>query len=458
MSTATSVISTADSEALRETYSLALVYIMTATASKPGHLFYLNFLQCLRLTETTDTEFGAVAFTKFATHGELRLNPVNCRNLTLKQFAGLLVHEVVHVMLGHVHIDSDFRKRHPDLFKIAADLACNQVVEADGYQLPKGKGLITNKPDLEVTGVTLDSVEKRLGMQPPAKETVEYYCEWLKLVTREDGNSSGRSQQELDDAVAELAELTDHDDTIMDEVDEILNADQKLSIMRTVAQAVSEAVENTGGISKIPGPLQAHVRKVLLVLESKLHLDSLLLNFFGGCGRSRKRLRKNRLNRRDELGLPGNHSGMSAGIVMDQSGSRTNPEVAFAYGVAKQVSRVYGLDTYVLEADDGILQEPWNIQDRDLSVQCERVGAGGTNMGPGIDYFVEETEAQGSFAVGGIIVISDGELGPDSMRAPHQVDTPLLYLFSRKRDPFKGRDYAGDCWYFDAETGAVERI
>lgn len=454
--TACQPFSQEEADKVRELYSLSLVYIMSLAAPKPAHAFYTSFLNGLRYTETIETAFAAVSFHKRGGRANILINPRNCKNLKLRSFAGLVVHEILHVMLGHVHDDSDFRRKHPKLFAIAADVVVNEMAKADGYRLPAGTGLVTDDPDFEVEPITLEVLTRKFGKAPRAKETLEYYCEWLRILSNADENPT-YSQAELDDIIDELVESADHDDSVMAESDD-MSPEQKQMMAIAVARSVQEAVENSGGIGGVPGLLQSHIRKVLLVLETRVQLDDLLINFYGGCGRSRKRLRKNRMNRREEPGLPGRVGSCSAGIVMDQSGSRSNTEVAYGFGVAKRVSGVYGLDTYCIEADDGILAAPWDIKDRDLSTSCTRIGAGGTNMGPGIRRFMEETASRGTFGVGGIIVISDGELGPDSMLKPDEIEIPLLYLFSRKRDPFKGRDYAGDCYYFDAESGYVERI
>lgn len=114
------------------------------------------------------------------------------------------------------------------------------------------------------------------------------------------------------------------------------------------------------------------------------------------------------------------------------------------------ISKTYDMEVYVLETSYGPTDEVWSISDKGVQDMYARVGYGGTNMRPGIDKFLELNEdSTENVSVGGIIVLSDGELGHDSMITPEEIDIPLLWAFTRDVDPFRGQRYAGEVMYFD---------
>jgi predicted metal-dependent peptidase len=553
----------------RDFFSTAISYITIEDDSirprKPEHVFYMHFIQALRYMETNDTPLAAVQFTPKSATGNLYINPKNASNLPLRQFAGLIVHELLHIVFGHVHIESEERKRYPKHCNVAMDMAINQIVLQDQYKLPWGKEIFDDHPEIEVEPCLPETVAKKINEKllalgeepvavPAANESYEFYLVWLfdalkklkeasennedsscsscggtgiqnsekseesdksdKSNESEESDSSDKSDksdksqksdksdesEELEESEKseesdksnesnelinseESEESTSHEhnqkgkpcpdctgsgsssrdiaDQLLDELDdqtdhdswessEELTDEERELVKRFVAQAAQEAANSSGGVGNLPGAVQAAYKNLIKVLEPKMDWSDKIREFTGGCGSLTGYVRTMRENKH---GLPGLYSfrpNMSVGLVVDTSGSVSEQEFGLFMAEAIAIAKTYDIEVYVLETSYGPTNEVWSISEVGVQEMYQRVGYGGTNMRPGIDKYLELNEDKTqSISVGGIIVLSDGELGLDSIITPEEIDIPLLWAFTRDVDPFKNKRYAGEIMYFD---------
>lgn len=466
----------------RDHFSTAISYITIEDDSirpkKPEHVFYMHFIQGLRYIETIDTPLAGVMFTPKSATGNLFINPKNASNLALSQFAGLIVHELLHIVFGHVHIESEERKRYPKHCNVAMDMAINQIVLKDQYKLPWGKGIYEDHPDLEVEPCLPETVAAKINEKlvalgenpvpvPALDESYEFYLVWLldalkkikdatpdsnSSQSSEEGESGQASSRDIaDQLLDELDEMTDHD--AWEEAEENMSQEERELVKRFVAQAAQEAANSSGGMASLPGHVQAAVKNLVKVLEPKMDWGDKIREFAGGCGKLSGFVRTMRENKH---GLPGLFSfkpGASVGLVVDTSGSVTEQEFGLFMAEAIAISKTYDMEVFVLETSYGPTDEVWSITESGVQDMYARVGYGGTNMRPGIEKFLELNEDPCSnVSVGGIIVLSDGELGEDSIIGPEEIDIPLLWAFTRDIDPFKNRRYAGEMMYFDPKN------
>lgn len=485
-----------EADKLRARYGTALQYIILPSREhhKPGHPFYMTFAQALRYREVDDSSgipVAAVGFSAKSPVGSLYLNVPMCVEMKLRELAGIVVHELLHVILGHVHIKSTFRRRHPELFAIAIDLVVNQLVVRDGYALPHGKGYFRNDPEQVMDCVTLDSIERVVGKRPPPDQSVEFYCEWLKEQLSEmdapqggqgqpqpgaGGQAPGDPSSESGDGQAEeaagppgpdspkqeqqdyLYEQTRHQDGLLDEDSDGMGEAERTIIERTVAQAVQDAVANAGGLGQLPGHLQHACQQVIAVLEPKVSLEHLLASAMGGAGRMEPYFRKNRLNRYDQPGRLGFKPSLALGIVADVSGSVSHSELSYAFGVCQKLADQAGLEVYIQQASDGNVEDIKPLSEVVTQQGGHRLGSGGTDMRPAVLAFQEELEDGGPCRVGAIFVLTDGELDERSRVEPHEVDVPVYWLSYRARQvPFRG-GYAGEWYWFSPDTGEVVKL
>ena len=258
--------------------------------------------------------------------------------------------------------------------------------------------------------------------------------------------------------INQLADQTGHEGSLMEAMEGMDEESQEI-VKRYIAENVKEAIANSGGMAGLPGHLQGMAANLLKCLEPKITLDHLVSEFYGGCGTAVNYSRRHRMRRTSPLpGLIGHRPGMSAGAVVDSSGSNSDKEFAYAFGVLKKIADQQDMEVFVQQSSYGPCEEILPLSEAVIGDNVNRVGYGGTNMRPGIMGFVEQTEEGGDYACGGIIVLTDSELGPDSLVKPEETDIPILWLNSRKHNPFKGHRFAGRMFFFDPETGYIEEL
>jgi predicted metal-dependent peptidase len=258
--------------------------------------------------------------------------------------------------------------------------------------------------------------------------------------------------------IDQLASQTGHEGSLMEMV-EGLDDESRDIVMRNIAENVKEAVANSGGMGALPGHLQMLATHMLKCLEPKLTLEHLVSEFYGGCGTAVPYSRRHRMRRTSPLpGLMGQRPGMSAGAVVDSSGSNSDKEFCYAFGILKKVAEQQDMEVHVQQSSYGPTEEIISISDAIIGGNVNRTGYGGTNMRPGIMGFIEQTEEEEEYAVGGILVLTDSELGLDSLVTPEETDIPILWLNSRRHNPFKGHRFAGRMFFYDPETGLLDEL
>lgn len=528
-----------EAEITRDLYGSSVSYVLLQDTNlkppKPSHVFYSHFLQSLKYVETNIIPIAAMSFRPSDPYGSFMINPRNAKNLDICQFAGTVVHELLHLIFGHTTTDE--LRTWPKLTNIAMDMAINQIVLKDQYKLPWGKGILTDAPeDFECEPCLPDTVAKKLKMEPPPlNETWQFYLKWLINVLEEyeknkqpcgscggtgqqsddeSGDSSDESDEkgdsqdgqggsedsdqesggqgeegqdeseqessscgksgshnhskkgkpcpdckghgskggrgEFDDLIDELNGNTNHDHW---EFDDLTPEEQEI-VKRYVAQAAQEAARSSGGEANLPGSIQSAYKQLVKVLEPKIDWSNRVREFAGNAGKLTPYVRRNRINKK---GLPGvldfQFKG-SVGVVLDTSGSVSDDEYGVFLAECVALSRDYDMEIWIQETSYGTTAPMWRLSEEGLKDFYDRNGYGGTNMKPGVMEFIQQIEDRGEVRVGGIIVFSDGELGHDSIVTPEELsyaDVPLMWVFSRKMDPFAGKRYAGEIIYFDKE-------
>lgn len=452
-------------EALYTKHSDAVTYILSdvqtsKTNLKRGHQFCFNYLQSLRQVETSEPSIplAAVGFEPHSAIGKLYLNPWNTRHLTTLQYAGMLYHEVLHVAFGHVTVYQHLFIEDNRVANIAADLVSNYFTERDGYKLPEGKGLYDGDPDREFRLVRVRTIGKDLGCEnPPEGESFEFYYAWLKRKQQEMRDKNPEAREMAEQIIQELYERTNHQDSLMEKLKE-MSSDQQEMVKRMVASHLQQALQNSP-LGSLPGDMQASIEKVLAVLKPKVKIEHLLSDFLGGCGMAAPYISTARTNRHDLPGIVSFKPGIAAGAVLDSSASQSDGEFGYCVGLLAEVAENQGVAVFAQQSSCGETETIWELDPAELKGRVGRVGYGGTNMRPGVMNFMDETLNRTEHAVGGVIVLSDGELGMDSLVLPEEADVPILWLFTRKvSNPFGSRKFAGTMYYFNPEDGTVERI
>lgn len=442
---------------------------------KQGHAFLSILLGQMGVEWTSEVPVAAVSFSSKHPRGLLALNPMVIKNLKAWEVAGILVHEVLHVMLEHL-AHSTRSRENPRLANIAMDVVVNREVVNLKYRLPSRAGAFDAKPEQEMRPVTLKSFNEmcaELGAPEalPGKNW-EYYHDHIKPYLPPpqgggggaSGGGGGESPEGQEGAGGEGQDSQDPFENEASKTDHTRSGDQDSASgemnRRLVAEALQAAAakaEAEGG--QVPGQLQGLYKQLVRILTPPVYLEQFLPEILAGCGTETAYVSRTRFNRHGVLARIGFRPGASLGVVIDTSGSVRDQEFGAAIGLLQKYRMETGMTVFVQQCSHGgtvdIYELPADITGENAHARC---GYGGTFMKPGIEAFVAQNDEGTEFQVGGILVISDGELsGLHEVIDPSKMEIPLTYLFSRKVDPFpKGAVMAGQVYYYDAKTGEVE--
>lgn len=371
-------------ESFETKFLKATEYMASGIGSKKRHGFFTHFIRKLKLDFGLTKSIAAVSFQKG--DGILLLNPELLKEVTIAEFAAVLVHEVLHVAL--YHLKAPELRFNPKASNIAMDLEINQIVESMGYPLPFRDRL-----------VTLDSIEKDVGERPPADKDYKFYYEWLykracsMMVENHDewdsDGDEGEAQERID---RELADSYEHSGG------EGLG---KYSKERLLSRISSQQVRH-----------QAWYRK--------------LRQHMGHVKFSEIFISKSKLNRYNIAGKPVLTTKAHLYIVLDSSGSVSDKEFARFIEHAYQIATRLKLQVTTIHVDTEVnsvqtLEE--FVRERKAG-RVSRKGYGATCLRPGIDYANSQKDC------GKILVLSDGHIGEDSF--PEGKTAPILWVFTSK--------------------------
>lgn len=427
---------------------------------KDPHTFFTILLSQMRMSWTTDVSVAAVTYSPTSPRGQLALNPKVLKNMMPWELASVLVHEVYHVILEHLWMNERWKKNQ-DLANISMDVVVNQKTEEIGYRLIKAgrTGIIDEDPSATIDPVTYDGFVaacKHFGAPtPPKGQSWEAYFDHLLpyLQQQQQQQPQGGGQGQGNSPYDDLADGSGHS---LDEGSGTEGEARK----RLVAEAVKQASEETqaeGG--RLPGNMQAEIENLIKTLRPPVVLENMLPEILAGCGTETAYISRTRFNRHGTLGRLAFRPGSSLGIVIDTSGSVNDTEFARAIGIIDDYRQRTGMTVYVLQCSYGetmdIYELPSGMSPNEIHGRC---GYGGTFMKPGIEAFLRQNNEIGEYEVGGIVVITDGELAWESEALPQsEIDIPLVYLSSRKGQAFKqGSGAAGRVYHYNAKDGAVE--
>lgn len=307
--------------------------IFTLLRTKP---YYAHFVMDSKIVycEKTLPTAGVVVRSAIPT---FYFNPKFLSELSTIEVAGLLEHEIMHLLLHHVHDKSEDGLDHY-VRNIAQDCTINQHIE----KLPEG-------------GVTLPFLESICKKKLEPFQTSDYYYAMLK-----------EFKEQLQKAGASTTD------------DHSLEGDPA-EIARAVVKKVSQ-----NAINQAAGNVPKHILDATAQLgEAKLPWQSLLRNSIMSQVSRKTQATTKKINRRFALPVPGkkHKREMVLGVCVDESGSVSDEQfAAFASEInqiAKQLTKVY-----VVHADCEVAA----IDDLSKTAfKAVRKAGGGTAYQPAID-------------------------------------------------------------------------
>ena len=521
-----------DPEVFNELWTEATQFILQQVShagyAKESHAFFYVMLANLR--RHLDPEFkapAAVGFTAESPQGRLWVNPADFAQdrINIMERAGLLIHEVLHIVGDHLHYDEC--RENPKMWNVAADCAINQQVDSIGYKLPQFEfeNPITGKKHTS-SGITPKVLGELFKCAPPTpNKDALFYWDWLKEKVEElkknledncpgcqaqknkqdqdengddqsdqgdqgdsgdggdqdggegggngqpDPNATGDSSQQskgkskqqgqnpggnqpqhscrgrgnarnlVEEMLDGLSEATNHDWQDM-------TPEEREIIRKFEAQATKSAVENSDmheGSTGLPGDIAGNIFKKLKALESQIDWTKELHRFVGGIGKVTPTYRRNRMNKYD---LPGKYTyfpGKSIAVVTDESGSVGDNETQQFLAEITQIDQS-GCNVFRVMTDCAVNGYGWVSEDPTLLET--RAGFGGTSMKVGLD-FIDNLLDEKAINIGGVVVLTDGELPACDFLPVGDYPVPILYIFTRKSSKPPSRPFHGEVIYFE---------
>ncbi len=475
------------SEQWTETLQFLLDSVQDIGYKKEGHPFF--FVTLSQLRRVLDPDFkapAAVGFTPDSPQGKLWVNPsdFNQGHLNILERGGLLVHEVMHIVFDHLHYPQ--AQSDPKMWNIAADCAINQLVVKMGYMLPEFKVVdpVTGK-EHTFRGITPQSLGDMFDSPPPEthKDSLFYFDWILRKVAEQNkdepkcngaspscgGSNQSQGGQHQHGSNGAPCSCPKHDNTggngssragaLSDATNHEWNdlSPEEREIIRKYeanlvkgAQEASEGMHAGGsGIGDIAGGIAAKLK----ALEPKVDWSQELRRFAGGVGKVAPRMRRSRINK---YGVPGKYTyfpDKAIAIITDESGSVSDNEARQFLAECDAVDKS-GVKVFRVLCDAQVNGYGWI--DEDPTLLEDRMGYGGTTMKAGLD-FIDQKMADKELNIGGVVVLTDGELPSCDFLPVGDYPVPILYIFTRKNSKPPRQDFHGEVIWFEKSVDPWSR-
>lgn len=329
--------------------------------------FYSRILRSLDKVESTDIPTAGVSY--YDGNITLYWNREFLAGLSKNQVIGLLKHECLHLVFGHL---SERRKDQHLIWNYATDLAINSTIPES--ELPEGGLIPGNKLNLDkdqydnMTEKEINTFNKisNLIESFPKNKTSEFY--YNNLISDPD------IQEMLSGDGTEVSfGFDDHDgwDKIPD--------DEKDLVKGKLKELLKDAVKESE--SRNWGSISSHTRQeIYKIISNKIKWESLLKRF---CGFTKKDERKSsirRLNRK----YPGIHPGSKKeyrpmiAVYIDESGSVSDSELSLFYSELDNLSR--NTDFYLYRFDHVVDDESGFLWKKNKRPSLRRQLTGGTSF------------------------------------------------------------------------------
>lgn len=316
---------------------------------------------------------------------------------TPAQRLGVLKHEVLHLVFGHLLREQDFANVR--IFHLAADLVVNQYLSPE--QLNPASLTLNLFPELDLQ---------------PFRSANAYYDEltnaWNKTLRR--GQILSPNLSAL--MAAGTGPLAGHE-LWQNEVDRLSAAEKKV-LETGIQQIVQQAIQRVGakGQGNLPGGLQKQLKQLAISHEPTLDWRRFLRLFVGAGQRTflqntiRKPSRRYGVN--PGLRIRNKHKLL---IALDTSASIADAEIQAFFQEIQQIWRL-GTEIFILECDTQIN----NAYIYRGTTPAVVAGRGGTHFDAAITYANQQSDADA------VVYFTDG-LGP----APSlPCRKPLLWMIS----------------------------
>ena len=358
--------------------------------------FYTRIYRSITKIETSDVPTAGV--TIIDNNFTLFWNKNFLSSLTPLEVSGLLKHEALHLVFGHVAE----RRRDPHIvWNYSTDLAINSLITQN--ELPKG-GLI---PGVQLPKLTEEEIENisdkqlktynkfsKLISDLPSGKTSEYYFDIL--------SKSDEVQNLLESGLFDTPGSVNIEGFDSHSIwDDISNEEADL-MKAKLDELIKDATKE--GESKGWGSVPGSLRKNLIKRFSRqIDWASLLRRFCGHLKSNERTSSIKRLNRK----YPGVHPGVKKNykpkinVYVDESGSMSDDVLEMLYGELESLSK--HIDFYIYKFDTRVDENSKILWKKGKRINLKRNLCGGTCFRSATTHAIKNKSN-----INGYIIMTDG--------------------------------------------------
>jgi predicted metal-dependent peptidase len=395
--------------------------------------FFAEISRHIQKVPTLSIPTAAVSYNEKTDELCLLWNPEFFSSLSEWECRGVIIHELYHVVFGHLHGRRPSARTGIDLlwlykmWNVATDCAINCIIVdaantgvakklAGDRPLPRGcllPGTFPVAPDgreyteEEKQGMKLSSL---IASLPTMQASEWYFAEILKAAEKESQKNGGKGKgQPGDEFGGETDTIDDHSmwDDVPDEKREYVEGRIKSVVEKAVKAA--DAVE--GGWGNIPADLADQIRKSV---QSVVNWKDVLRQFVGQLVRGGRTNSIKRINKKYPYIHPGTKRSYQAKLLVaiDQSGSVSNEMLVEFFAELGALTKKVTID--VLPFDCVANEKDIYTWRKGTDVPAKRVRGGGTDFNAPTK-LVNDTRNRGRWD--GMLIMTDGEApAPTSSR------------------------------------------
>ena len=375
----------------RKPYEEAMMNMMSNASKYVNYSFWSFVIAKMQVSLNRSVPTAGVGF--YNNNFQLVINPDFFNPLPLEQRMGILIHECLHVTLKHI-----FRKGERDhkLFNIACDMALNQSIKRDW--LPEG-------------AIYPDSFKDSAGNSWPVNKTAEVYYEMLKDEKQKQekekseqknqgedqgegqgGQGEGQDQDEENQGGFTPSngnpDLTGSDELTVDVHDawDTINPEDEELASQMMEKTIKEAIEKSRGNTpdNIESILELWKRKPLI--SWKKVLKKYVSSKVGGKRSTIKRRDRRQPNRIEVKGKKTFLDTPEVIVCIDTSGSMSDEEIVNGLIEINEICKLTRSNLKILQIDTTVK----GLEEYDQKKKTfKRNGNGGTYMGAGVDFLME---------------------------------------------------------------------
>lgn len=329
-------------------------------------------------------------------HGiAIRYNPEFMAQFPVNVQAGIIQHELNHVILRHTLPGLYANALDKHMLNVAMDMVVNQFIP---------------KNDLPKEAIFVEDFGYPLGLDVP-----QYY----ELLMRDFSNKSQKMGGNRGPLPNTVDDHSDFGKTPQDSVNDGVTEEMQV---KAIKQAIVDAAEKTKAGSNA-GSVPAHVETVLEALkEPKINWKRVLRNFVVGSVKANRIKTRKRVNRRYGLQYAGSKRDtfLKLAVPIDSSGSVSDASISAMFGELEAMANSMPIKIIVIEADCEV-RKVFTFKPGD---KYPVLGRGGTAYQPALDKAAE-------LGVDAIIYMGDG----DCADTPIKPRVPFMWAMVQNGNP-----------------------